>query len=84
LKSYHKLGVKNPRQVQYVLEDIMVKSNIPGATLTPEQASQMIVRACQATKKDVIERTVAFMRKEKETIEARYREQVIQVKRDIT
>lgn len=62
----------------------MVKSNIPGATLTPEQASQMIVRACQATKKDVIERTVAFMRKEKETIEARYREQVIQVKKDIT
>ena len=62
----------------------MAKSNIPGATLTPEQASQMIVRACQATKKDVIERTVAFMRKEKETIEARYREQVIQVKRDIT
>ena len=55
----------------------MAKSNIPGATLTPEQASQMIVRACQATKKDVIERTVAFMRKEKETIEARYREQVI-------
>lgn len=62
----------------------MAKSNIPGATLTPEQASHMIVRACQATKKDVIERTVAFMRKEKETIEACYREQVIQVKRDIT
>ena len=50
----------------------MAKSKIPGGTLTPEQASLMVVRACQATKKDVIDQQMAFLRKEKKEIKEFY------------
>jgi hypothetical protein len=70
--------------VQYVLEDIMAKSKIPGSTLTPEQASKMVVRACQAIKKDVLDEKVAFLRKEKKLIKAFYLARMIEFKKEIT
>jgi hypothetical protein len=49
--------------------------------ISTEQASKMIVRACQATKKDVIDRCIAQMRKEKELIKIHYQNEMIDFKR---
>jgi len=49
--------------------------------ISTEQASKMIVRACQATKKDVIYRCITQMRKEKELIKIHYQNEMIDFKR---
>ncbi len=44
----------------------------------------MIVKACQATKKDVITRCMAEMRKEKEALKIHYLEEAKKIKQDMT
>ncbi len=84
-QSYQKLGVDNVRQVRYVLEDIMQRSKMPDASkLTTEEASQMIVKACQATKKDVIKRCIAQMKKEMDILKKKCLEEEKKFKQEIS